>query len=81
MVKIADDRNVEEKLYTRSDNYPFALKKVPAHTFMCFSDSDPTYHKSTDEVNTLDFPNMSLLIKGLLPGIQAIVSGAETPKD
>lgn len=80
-IKIADDRNTEEKLYTRSDNYPFTLKKVPAHTFMCFSDLDPTYHKSTDEVNTLDFENMSLLVKGLLPGIEAIVSGTETPKN
>jgi hypothetical protein len=63
------------------DNYPFTLKKVPAHTFMCFSYTDNTYHTPADEVDTLDFDNMSVLVKGLLPGIEAVVSGTETPKD
>jgi len=80
-IKIIDDRNTTEKLFSRSDNYPFALNKVAAHTFMCFSDTDNTYHKTTDEVKTLDFENMSLLVSGLLPGIEAVVSGAESPKD
>ena len=63
------------------DNYPFYLKKIPAHTFMCFTKNDSTYHKPSDELKTLDFVNMSRLVKGLLPGIEAIVEGVETPKN
>ena len=80
-ITVVSDNNVKEKLFLRSDNYPFYLKKVPAHTFMCFTENDSTYHKPSDEAATLDFTNMFALVKGLLPGIEAVVSGAETPKN
>jgi hypothetical protein len=78
-IKIMADMYNDEKLFERSDNYPFALKGVPAHTFMCFTPSDKDYHQPSDEIGTLDMKNLSLLLKGLLPGISAVVSGKETP--
>lgn len=79
-ISVVSDTNAKDKLFFRSDNYPFYLKKVPAYTFMCFTKGDSTYHKPSDELKTLDFINMSHLIKGLLPGIEAVVTGVETPK-
>ena len=80
-IRIFSDTNIKEKLFFRSDNYPFYLKKVPSHTFMCFSSNDNTYHKPSDEILTLDFINMSNLVEGLLLGIEAVAAGAETPKN
>ena len=78
-IKIAFDMNRDERLFERSDNHPFALQGVPAHTFMCFTPSDKNYHQPSDEIKTLDMNNLSFLLKGLLPGINAVVSGRETP--
>lgn len=80
-ISIISDTNIKEKLFFRSDNYPLYLKKIPAHTFMCFTENDSTYHKPSDETSTLNFSNMSAIVKGLLPGIEAVVAGVETPKN
>lgn len=80
-IKILSDAYPSERLFTRSDNYPFSLLGAAAHTFMCFSPNDPTYHEAGDELQTLDIENMSVLVKGLLPGIEAVVAGKETPNN
>jgi Zn-dependent M28 family amino/carboxypeptidase len=79
-IKINSDNNIEEKLFARSDHYPFALKGVPANTFMCFTPGDKDYHQPSDEISKIDFSNFSHLVEGLLPGIEAIISGKEKPK-
>jgi hypothetical protein len=78
-IKIDTDNNTTEKLHMRSDHYPFALKGVPAYTFMCFTPGDKDYHQPSDEISRIDFKNFSDLVLGLLPGIEAIVSAKETP--
>lgn len=74
-ISINSDPFVSEELYKRSDHYPFALLGIPASTVMCFDPNDRTYHTPTDEISTLDLQNMSDILNGLLPGIEAIVSG------
>lgn len=78
-IKILFDLYSDEMLFERSDNIPFALKGVPAHTFMCFTPSDQDYHQPSDEIAALDMKNLSILLKGILPGISAVASGKETP--
>jgi hypothetical protein len=77
---ILADNYTAENMFMRSDNYSFASKGVPAHTFMCFTPNDKNYHQVTDEIKTLDFGNMGFLVKGLLPAIEAVVQRKETPK-
>lgn len=79
-INVKQDDNFTANLFKRSDNYPFALQHVPAHTFMIFIPNDPDYHQPSDELQTLDLDNMSAIVKGLLPAIDKLVKGDFTPK-
>lgn len=61
--------------FKRSDNYPFALKGIPAHTVSATPDSDRYYHQLTDEISTLDFDLMYDLSKTMFIAVQPIVNG------
>jgi hypothetical protein len=53
---------------------------VPAHTISTSKmDSEPNYHKLTDEVKTLDLNNMTEIIKSVIISARSIVSGKDTP--
>jgi len=73
------DPYADENLFSRSDNYPFARKGVPAHTLMLTKPTDVYYHSVKDETNTLNFQNMSLIIKAIAISTEGLVSGADTP--
>lgn len=79
-ISIKPDPYTQERLFTRSDNYPFAQRKVPAHTFMIFNPNDGDYHQPSDEITTLDLENMAALVRGLVYGITELASGRFTPK-
>lgn len=78
-IRILPDNHPNEQLALRSDNFPFHLNGIIATTMMCFAANDPTYHTSKDETYTLNFDNMSTLLKGMLPGLNAMISGKEVP--
>jgi Peptidase family M28 len=67
-------------LFERSDNYPFARKGIPAHTLMFTSPEDPYYHSVNDEANTLNYEDMSIIVKGIALGMGGIVEGRLWPK-
>ncbi len=69
----------KENLFARSDNYPFALKGIPAHTLMLTAPTDRYYHSVNDEISTLNFQNMSLIIKTIALSTAGLVSGTDTP--
>jgi len=69
----------KENLFERSDNYPFALKGIPAHTLMLTAPDDLYYHSVNDETSTLNFRNMSLIIKAIALSTTGLVSGTDTP--
>jgi hypothetical protein len=79
-IHIGYDNNPTQNLFARSDNYPFARKGVPAHTFMIWINNDPDYHQLSDEIETLDLENMVEIVKGLLKGIEELASGNFTPR-
>jgi Zn-dependent M28 family amino/carboxypeptidase len=73
------DRYVYERLFFRSDNYPFVAKGIPAHTIMASSPTDRFYHSVDDEFRTIDFDKMTSLIRATAIASEPIISGAQTP--
>jgi hypothetical protein len=80
-VRIFQHPQLSELLYTRSDNDPFAKAGVVAHSFSGGSLHDD-YHQLTDEVDKLNIPHMTHVIRGLfagsLPIARAVVSPSAT---
>jgi Zn-dependent M28 family amino/carboxypeptidase len=74
------DPYTEQNLFYRSDNATLAKLGVPAHTISTSKmDSEPNYHKASDEVGTLDLDNMTEIIKAIAKSATSIVSGKDTP--
>ena len=74
------DPYTEENLFYRSDNATLARLGVPAHTISTSKmDSEPNYHKLSDEVTTLDLENMARIIEAIAQSSKSIVSGKDTP--
>lgn len=69
-----------QNLFYRSDNATLARLGVPAHTISTSKmDSEPNYHKASDEVSRLDLKNMNEIIKAIALSAQGIIRGVETP--
>ena len=70
----------DQRLFYRSDNATLARLGVPAHTISTSKmDSEPNYHKPSDEVETLDVENMAQIIKAIAESSKTIVSGKDSP--
>ena len=70
----------EQQLFYRSDNATLARLGVPAHTISTSKmDSEPNYHKASDEIGTLDMVNMTSIIKAIALSARSIISGKDTP--
>ena len=42
-------------------------------------DSEPTYHKQSDDITSIDIVNMTEIIKAIALSSKTIVSGKDTP--
>jgi Zn-dependent M28 family amino/carboxypeptidase len=74
------DPYLDQNLFYRSDNATLAALGVPAHTISTSKmDSEPNYHKASDEVQTLDLDNMTEIIKAIAKSATSIISGEDTP--
>ncbi len=74
------DPYTDQDLFYRSDNATLARLGVPAHTISTSKmDSEPNYHKVSDEIGTLDMDNMAMIIKAIALSSRGIVSGKDTP--
>ena len=70
----------EQGLFYRSDNATLARLGVPAHTISTSKmDSEPNYHKASDEIGTLDMKNMTAIIKAIALSATSIINGVDTP--
>lgn len=68
------------QLFYRSDNATLARLGVPAHTISTSKmDSEPNYHKVSDEVATLDLENMAMIIRSIALSAKSIIAGKDTP--
>lgn len=78
--KFEPDPYPKENLFYRSDNAALAALGVPAHTISTSKmDSEKFYHSQDDEVETLDFNNMTEVIKAIALSSKTIISGKDTP--
>ncbi|QBY05701.1 M28 family peptidase [Thalassotalea sp. HSM 43] len=69
------------QLFYRSDNASLAKAGVPAHSFSSTQiNKDLDYHKVTDEVETLDVEQMTLIINTLANASMPLLTGEVTPK-
>jgi Zn-dependent M28 family amino/carboxypeptidase len=69
-----------QNLFFRSDNATLAELGVPAHTISTSKmDSEPNYHKQSDQVETLDMENMAEIIKSIALSAQTIINGKDSP--
>ena len=74
------DPYTTQNLFYRSDNATLARLGVPAHTISTSKmDNEPNYHKASDEIGTLDFDNMTEIIKSVITSAKTIISGKDTP--
>jgi hypothetical protein len=70
----------QQQLFYRSDNATLARLGVPAHTISTSKmDSEPHYHKQSDEISTLDTKNMTEIIKSIAISSKSIIAGRDTP--
>jgi len=67
-------------LFDRSDNYPFALRGIPAHSVLATGDNDQYYHSLSDEISTLNFEFMSEVVRAVALSCRGLVNGEDTPK-
>jgi Zn-dependent M28 family amino/carboxypeptidase len=74
------DPYTEQNLFYRSDNATLARLGVAAHTISTSKmDSEPNYHKASDQIETLDLDNMNEIIKAIALSAGSIVAGKDTP--
>lgn len=78
--KFYPDPYTQQQLFYRSDNATLARLGVPAHTISTSKmDSEPNYHKVSDEVKTLDLDNMARIIRAIALSSRSIIAGTATP--
>lgn len=78
--KFYPDPYPDQQLFYRSDNATLARLGVPAHTISTSKmDSEPNYHKASDEIGTLDMANMAMIIKAIAISSKSIISGKDAP--
>lgn len=78
-IKIKREPDLKKRLFQRSDNFPFALAGVPAHTIMSSDDNDPCYHKPCDEVKRINISHLTKIIKAIALASESLINGKETP--
>ena len=78
--EIYPDPYPKQRLFYRSDNATLARLGVPAHSFSSTQlDKDEHYHRTSDDVASLDLDSMTQVIKSLAAGAQGLVDGKITP--
>lgn len=70
----------EDDLYRRSDNFPFALKGMVAHTIMASSPNDQYYHSLNDEWEKLDYDYLAKVVKAIALATTGLANGSDNPK-
>jgi hypothetical protein len=70
----------QRSLFQRSDNFPFFIKGIPAHSLMCSDDDDPCYHKTCDIAKSIDFNNMTRVIQAIATSCRTLIKGNDTPQ-
>ncbi|MDQ0784121.1 hypothetical protein QF044_003975 [Chryseobacterium sp. W4I1] len=80
-LKINPDPYASEQLFYRSDNVNFVKKKIIAHSISTADMSKiKHYHQVNDDVNIVDFDNMTQLINNFGKTLEKLSPKNFTPK-
>jgi hypothetical protein len=71
---IVPDPRPEMRFFFRSDNLPFAIHGIPAHTLSSYN-MHTDYHQPSDEVDLIDFPHMAALIDAAAEAVRFLADG------
>ncbi len=74
------DVETQRNLYERSDNYPFALAGVPAHTIMTADDESKCYHQACDEHKNIDMENIVMTVDAIITAASTLIDGTDNPR-
>lgn len=72
------DPRPQNHYFERSDNYPFALEGIVAHSLSSYGGHED-YHRVTDELDTLDFAHFEAVVRGAYPAIRTVADGIVDP--
>jgi hypothetical protein len=62
------------RFFFRSDNLPFAIEGIPAHTLSSYNMHED-YHQPSDEVGQVDFEHMAALIGAAVEAVRFLADG------
>jgi Zn-dependent M28 family amino/carboxypeptidase len=74
-----NDPYLKQELFSRSDNYWFAIRSIPAHTIFASSPNDPYFHTVNDEADKLNYTLMTKVIKALALASTGLINGSKSP--
>ena len=76
--RVVADPHLEQKFFTRSDNYMLALRGVVAHTISSFG-LHKEYHQPSDDIAHLNFPHMEEAISSMIAPVRWLVNSDFKP--
>ncbi len=71
---IVPDPRPEMRFFFRSDNLPFAIEGIPAHTLSSYN-RHADYHQPSDEVELVDFDHMAALVEAATEAVRFLANG------
>ncbi len=76
--KLVQDPHPDQNFFQRSDNFTLARQGIIAHTVSSFG-LHTDYHKSSDEVKTIDFSHMTRSINSMIKPVQWLINSPFKP--
>ena len=71
---IVPDPRPEMRFFFRSDNLPFAMRGIPAHTLSSYN-LHADYHTPNDEVDGVDFAHMAAVVDAAVLAVRFLADG------
>jgi Zn-dependent M28 family amino/carboxypeptidase len=71
---VVPDPRPEQRFFFRSDNVPFAVAGIPAHTLSSYN-LHTDYHTPDDEVDRVDFTHMAAVVDAAAQAVRLLADG------
>lgn len=78
-IEVVMDAAASGPFFMRSDNRALAARGIPAHT-VSVGYTDPEYHRANDHADTLDYPNMTKVVRALVHATLDLANDPAAPK-
>lgn len=78
-VAVVMDAAASGPFFMRSDNRALAAVGIPAHT-VSVGYEDPWYHQANDHADTINYPNMTKIVKAIAQGVFDMANDPVAPK-